>query len=894
MKIINNNRLLIWGLCVVLGFLSVIGSQAKNLAEATPSMRDRENVLPINSWLILGLFDNDTKNTGLETDWIEEGTVVPKAGLKSADKTWEYFDDRLFSRNYDDYQDFYSYFKFKKKESVAGKLAYAHVYVFSEQTRTVALKLGADHAVKVFLNGVKVKVINKSQSTREGLIASLSLNQGWNRLLLKVANQEDGRFGFYATLAGEGAKELICSTGGEDGGNLKIDLPGMKGPADTVLPPAWREWPYVAANAWEYLKPGSETYKMAYLYTNPENVPVADRYRLNVSGGTPPYRWSLAKGTLPLGLSLNAKGEITGKVKVESELKAYPFVIQVVDGKGTESTLATEIVVKERPSRKFEEARLIGLVHRTQAIPSEGHDEMTKNMKRLGYQYIMPISWFNGSPELSSYWPSSFTDQSKDYVTPFKIAAEKNGMGWGMYIGNFSFHTKVKENDVIRVLEEALMKFHPKVLYFDWGGWDGTSFDALFSMIKTFDPEIVINMNGVVSIGNGDWDMVCLEAFGFYGKNLWGSVPLSIPWFKKFPLETWRHMASPSLPFKDTGMEKDNDAQEYLRLMISIIGEGCVADMDHSLSYTETSKDEKGNFNTPATLDEMGFWKFHQDRAAWANPRESIRLSESYTMVDTAPLAPQDWGYSLMNLKRDALYLHLLKNGWGKIGFPVDKKISFELPEGVTAEKIVGLNLGKEPKFSQIKTAVMIDLSEMPIDPVDTILKVTLKGQLPRFVSKMPLDTRVSLQTLLKPDTTGNLARNKPYKLLNGTGDTEMGYSGKGYGFHGNDGLMVSTVAAGGSWAWIYEVDLQKVYEIDHIKVAFSNMGYPTEYRVLISEDGKEWQEVAAVEKAMGEAYDGKFSSRPARYVRVRSLKPDGPNQVGAQMNIAELEVYGK
>jgi hypothetical protein len=896
MKKTNMNRHFFraFGLSVILiGFL-IAGAQAKNLSEATPSQRDRKNILPINSWLVLGLFENDAKNSGMEKEWIEETTLLPKAGLKTAEKTWEYFDDRLFSRNYDDYQDFYSYYKFKKKESVAAKIAYAHVYVFSEKARKVPLKMGVDHVVKVFLNGAAVKVIKKSESTRDGYVITLGLTEGWNRLLLKVGTQEDGRFGFYATLAGEEAKELICSTGGENGGDLKIDLPGMKGAADTVLPTAWREWPYVAANGWEYLKPGSETYKMAYLYTNPENVPVADHYRLNATGGTPPYRWSLVKGALPPGLNLNENGVISGTVSVEADLKAYSFDLKLVDTKGTETTSSLDLVVKERPSRFYETARLSGLVHRTEVYPPGSHDEIVGNMKRLGHQIVMPISWYNGLLEFIDYWPSGFGSTTTDYVTPFKSAAEKQGVTFGMYMGNFyTPNTKVKDNDSIRVIEAALVKFHPKVFYFDWGGWDGTSFDALFSMIKSFDPEIVINMNGVVSLGNGDWDSICLEAFGFYGKNLWGSVPLSIPWFKKFPLETWRHMASPGLPFQDPGTEKDNDPQEYLRMMISVIGEGCIANMDHSLTYVETKKDEKGNSIQPTTINEMGFWKFHQDMAAWANPKEGLYLSESYTQVDPAPLAVQEWGYSLMNLKRDTLYLHLLKNGWGKTGFPADKKVRLELPDTIGVEKVLMLNQGKAVKFSQTKNAVVIELNDIPADPVDTILKLTLKGILPKASPSSSSDTQVALQSLLKPDTSGNLAKNKPYKLLNAAGTMEMGYSGKAYGFQGNDGLLATGVAAGESWAWIYEVDLKSLCSINHIRVTFSSMGYPTEYRILISEEGKEWKQLADVTNAKGEPHESEFAPSQARYVRVQSLKPDGPNQVGLQMIIAELEVYG-
>ena len=63
----------------------------------------------INTWLVLGTFDNQ-KGAGMRTDLIVEATVQPRAGEQVAGKTWQFFDDRIFSRNYDDYQDLFSYF----------------------------------------------------------------------------------------------------------------------------------------------------------------------------------------------------------------------------------------------------------------------------------------------------------------------------------------------------------------------------------------------------------------------------------------------------------------------------------------------------------------------------------------------------------------------------------------------------------------------------------------------------------------------------------------------------------------------------------------------------------------------------------------------------------------
>jgi hypothetical protein len=65
-------------------------------------------------------------------------------------------DDRLFSRNYDDYQDLFSYFKVKRGEPIAAKVAYAHVYVHSLNSQTAQLRVGADNMFKAWLNGLPV------------------------------------------------------------------------------------------------------------------------------------------------------------------------------------------------------------------------------------------------------------------------------------------------------------------------------------------------------------------------------------------------------------------------------------------------------------------------------------------------------------------------------------------------------------------------------------------------------------------------------------------------------------------------------------------------------------------------------------------------------------------
>ena len=59
-----------------------------------------------------------------------------------------------------------------------------------------------------------------------------------------------------------------------------------------------------------------------------------------------------------------------------------------------------------------------------------------------------------------------------------------------------------------------------------------------------------------------------------------------------------------------------------------------------------------------------------------------------------------------------------------------------------------------------------------------------------------------------------------------------------------------------------------------------------------LSADGQDWQTVAAATDQHGTPFEATFKPVTARYIRIGSVKPDGPGQKGSQMSVAELEVY--
>jgi len=143
------------------------------------------------------------------------------------------------------------------------------------------------------------------------------------------------------------------------------------------------------------------------------------------------------------------------------------------------------------------------------------------------------------------------------------------------------------------------------------------------------------------------------------------------------------------------------------------------------------------------------------------------------------------------------------------------------------------------------------------------------------------------------PVPPGNLAFRKPSRLLSLDGSHELIVNG---GVHfarlGVDGRPGTCALAAGEWPWTYEVDLLQPHAVRRLKLTFARDGYPTQLRIALSVDHTTWQTVANADQWEGQPYACEFGPVKAQYVRVSALKPDGPNQKGAQMAIAELEIY--
>jgi len=110
-----------------------------------------------------------------------------------------------------------------------------------------------------------------------------------------------------------------------------------------------------------------------------------------------------------------------------------------------------------------------------------------------------------------------------------------------------------------------------------------------------------------------------------------------------------------------------------------------------------------------------------------------------------------------------------------------------------------------------------------------------------------------------------------------------------------NDGKFSTWAQADGQHAWILEVDLGDVYNVERVKTIseLTNTLWATEYEIQASTTGTNFTVVKTVTGCMAGISDQTFNQVQVRYIRIRAIKPDGYGQTGGQMAIAEFEIYG-
>ena len=707
----------------------------------------------INRWLVIGPFPN-ADYSAFDADLIDEANCEPALEQEIGGLRWKEFDDRLYCRNYDDYCDLYMFFHPSRSGAPPGgnewKVAYAHTYVWSPEAKSVQLLVGSNDGFKAWVNGKLVSSVNGQfrQAARDQDKVPVKLEAGWNRLLLKLANAYRV-WGFYARLVdGENKKlEGLEYSTRPPTGDLEV--------ITSTLPCGYTEWPFI----WLALDIPLAEQKNT-LAEIEQNTPSASPWRFEAAGGTPPYQWKVADGELPSGLSLDgSEGELLGRC---DRKQTASFVIEVTDAIKNSARRRISIEVRDRPNLWHDASRLGALIHNSTSPDGKGWlgdpERQAALMSLAGYSYAAPMSKNNGG---LAYWPTKAKNSAgmptgagveglagKDplgslttalrnrgikvgYYYPL-IETDNNGLGGDDYANNFPRYMDVR----LAQIEELCVNYHPAVMWLDGANVIFTShqnqdgrtnheFDALYSLIKTFEPDCLVmaNSGGECEYGMGDIDVLVCESEGSE----------TLDWYWGAGQRDKRDTARKKCQLKRGG--SPIMATVSYRMIVSSTGKsGCELPFPWHPKVTCATSITRAIESVLQTAARLKM-------AEWLHRR-------IHTLDGTkpGPLRDDVWGYDV--IKGNTLYLHILQNERGKYGFrgksvrglhgPMKSvmakrgyapSIQEKLKVGPIDGKVV--RVWQEPIDMPLPFAIegedlIIDMRPIVVDEIDTIIGIEL------------------------------------------------------------------------------------------------------------------------------------------------------------------------
>lgn len=710
-----------------------------------------------------------TKDNTLMKEKATEASIIPKLGesMISGGQKWEYFDDRIWNRTYDDYQDLYGYYGVKKGVDTRNKYVYAHTYVYSESEQEVQFRFGSSGEHRLYVNDTAVTNPSKpSEVQKDMVIKDIQLKEGWNKILLQIkhtytddknangvpiAKDNDVYYlGFYGRITDKEGNEpegLTCSVTGTDS-DLSITTAGLsaddvvqdekagRGLPQNILPMGYTEWPYV----WNKSQYNQDKFNLE-----------ASAFQFMADGGRPGYTWKVTEGALPAGLELKADGTIGGIV--EADPGDYSFTVQVTDKEGASARQAYTLQVKERPNKWFEEGRVSALSHCIPVYqyfvdPNFSADQWAERASRQGHSlvsiealqqnYYWPSRFADPNHERNKYLPKDENGNVTDGLKQFEEAVKRYGMKFGLYYATEGGGLQHYSTDVfVQNVEDLILRYDPAYLYFDGPqAMGGANYDVMYSAVRNYSDEIIIDANAWGS-EYGDPDLRTGECSGIYGHERGSKLT------KRTIMEPWKslHTKNNYTPY----YARRDDYRLVSQEMVMNAGRGMVDNNDQMPLMSRGT-----NWDSPQDVAErypksvQEFVDAREGLAAWFAPEGKSERHESTTGTMPYFLNGSDcqctddgagnidhfedahgpkWGYAMS--RDNNVYFHIMKGPDRRIGFDALKdQILVADPIVDHVEKVIWLNEDKELPFTQEGDSVSIDLTGVTEDQVDTIIKV--------------------------------------------------------------------------------------------------------------------------------------------------------------------------
>ena len=180
--------------------LRAVYQDGKEAARATVinGIADVQDDGRLRQWLILGPF-HDSDGTGLLTPLVPDATVLPSHGETGGEATWQ----SLYAPT--GYLDFST--ALTPNTSV---VAYAHLYLFAPAVTPCNLVFGATDGIRIRLNGELLYTLRtqRAKADPNQMNLPITLQAGWNRLLVKLDQDAVGNWGCYLRLVSTDGKPL--------------------------------------------------------------------------------------------------------------------------------------------------------------------------------------------------------------------------------------------------------------------------------------------------------------------------------------------------------------------------------------------------------------------------------------------------------------------------------------------------------------------------------------------------------------------------------------------------------------------------------------------------------------------------------------------------------------
>lgn len=529
---------------------------------------------------------------------------------------WRYFDDRIFNRSQDDYNDLMGFFDVKRGEETLNNYVAAGVYVYSPKDQEVQWQMAGSGIYKLFCNDIPAGAQESvpGDVVKSGTKYSISLKEGWNKLLIQIQhvnpNQKCNLFGFYSRLCdsdGNEIEDLTYSVSGPytEDGEVQIVTQGLdidradfeernadctanEYPENT-LPYAYEKNPYVGLKS----------------VNTSGSAGQASLFAFQAAGGSPEYTWEIVKGKLPDGLTLNADGTVSGTVEdgaAGDSTKDYTFTLKAEDAEGNTAEKEFTMTAKPHPAQWFEEGRMSALSHCTGTIPNlydpnYNYDQWAQTAKEMGLTMLSTESYQNSL----YYWPSPnanltpndsnaqykyntmYQDENgewhiKDRVMEAKEAAERYGLHFGTYLS-----PQCPQTDIQGLVE----RYDPWYIFVDGNPQSGVNLDIAFSSARNYNDRVLFNTNPNKEIS--DQDLTLMERPFWYsqpyveGGNWENNIK---PSGKYVVHEEWNDPYSTALDlwrvWSPGGDQMRDSWPDAMKELIDAVGHGYV--MNHDLS----------------------------------------------------------------------------------------------------------------------------------------------------------------------------------------------------------------------------------------------------------------------------------------------------------------------